>query len=148
MKKYLLATMLLAQVVGLLFLTAGESRAQGPLSTPTQEYYNRTDLLTKIAPKSFTIQPWPVALNTGQGIEDTIAEGGSWFLTFNNLFIVTGAAGHLAFWIIVFFVAFLLTTWIIKRTGNSRTALKESGLGRGYKQYRQTRSDFRRFRGR
>lgn len=82
--------------------------------TPTQVMYNRSDLLAKLAPKSYTINS--MNLNYGSPA-DVGAQGGSWFLTVQNILSDSGARVFILGWFFVLVVLGTLLNMIRKMRG-------------------------------
>jgi hypothetical protein len=114
-----------------------------PTPTPTEQMYSRSSLLSGLHVKDYQIIQVPTPIDTGQIINTVVDEGGSYYLTFDDIFRRTGAMPLLIGGIVLLFIVFVIMSFIIKRTGNARTAIKNNVV---YQRVNMTRREFRHFR--
>lgn len=112
MKPYLFGAAALVTLLALLLIPVSITQVSAVTPTPTSVIYNRSDLLSKLAAKPYTITN--MNLNYGSP-GDLGADGGSYFLTFQNIWSDTGARSFILGWLLVLLVIGTLIN-IIRRS--------------------------------
>jgi hypothetical protein len=106
-----------------------QAATETPIPTPTQRYYNRSDLMNDLGVIPYpqlTIVPSLHDAITGK-IPDIASGGGRWFKTFMFLSAESGALQLVFYMLVMLFVAWFLIALLHRiGTGKTMTSLREA----------------------
>jgi len=122
MKPYLFGAAGLFTLLALLLIPLSITQVDAVTPTPTQVTYSRSDLLSKLAAKPYTITD--MNLNWGSP-GDLGADGGSWFLTFENIWSDTGGRLFFLGWLLVLVVIATIINIIRRSHGKEMKQMSE-----------------------
>lgn len=122
MKPYLFAAATLATLLALLLIPLSVTQVSAVTPTPTSVTYSKSDLLSKLAAKPYTI----TNMNLNYGSPGELgADGGSWFLTFQNILSDTGARLFVLGWLLVLVVVATLINVLRRSHGKEMKQMSE-----------------------
>jgi len=122
MKPYVYGAATVLTLLGLMLIPLSVTQVSALTPTPTQVTYSKSDLLSKLAAKPYTITD--MNLNYGSP-GDLGADGGSWFLTFQNIWSDTNALSFILGWLLVLVVVATLINVLRRSHGKEMKQMGE-----------------------
>ncbi len=134
---------ILAIAIALAF-TPTAAHAQGPTSTP-EPMYSRSDLLARIAPKSYTISPSFTELDMMTKVTDTTIDGTSWGMTLISILQASGVQTAFIGLIILLMLVFWLRKTLLEKLNKREISPAEAQIRDFRKSFSNDLKDYRKF---